>query len=140
MKAAFGIHVHLHPFDVPGQSQGAARGEDGNAHGLGKVGDFLSSASVRSHQSGNSLTLNERMAAAGREVDGWENNDQSTSSFQDTWATQVWSSSVLKLTLSVPETGAGGVIFIDPGGAYGARQLDFGQGDAMDGEAIRLYL
>ena len=38
---------------------------------------------------------------------------------------ELWSETVLRVTLSVPETGARGVLYVDPGGGYGARQLHF---------------
>eukprot|EP00798_Chlamydomonas_sp_ICE-L_P016207 gene16207-22371_t len=40
-------------------------------------------------------------------------------------APDVWSDNVLCFEVYVPETGAYGVLYIDPGGGYGARQLRF---------------
>jgi len=38
---------------------------------------------------------------------------------------ELWSPSVIKMTVSVLETSACGTLYIDPGGGYGARQLTF---------------
>ena len=73
---------------------------------------------------GASLTLNQRMAYASGDSDALPAAASSAHGSVETWGP-----SVLKFTVEVPETGAMGVLYIDPGGGYGARQLDFGYRD-----------
>ena len=67
-------------------------------------------------------TLNERMAAAG----GGGGGPQPAQASPSPVPAELWGPAVSKIIVEVPETGAIGVIYIEPGGGYGARQLGFG--------------
>ena len=96
--------------------------------------DSHQSVDGRSQQEGSgSPTLNQHMAesaSAAATGFGFGANiaafDSGASGAASGRPVELWSETVLRLTLSVPETGAKGVLYIDPGGGYGARQLHFG--------------
>ncbi len=72
-------------------------------------------------------TINHQLREAGK----YESPRLSSSS------AELWSSNVIKVEVSVPETGASGILHIDPGGAYGARQLAFPRRGRKDDSGSR---
>ena len=95
--------------------------------------DSHQSAGGRSQQEGSGTpTLNQHMAesaSAAATGFGFGANSAAFGSGATGAAAgrpaELWSETVLTVNLSVPETGARGVLYVDPGGGYGARQLNF---------------